>query len=201
MKKNTSGVAPLFRGGLDGAVLFARATLLDSRPETTELALRLYREVVRLVPEHVEARNNLGVLCHRLGRASEAMAAWRGALEVDPDHAESHNNMGHVLQLDGKLEAAAVHLLRAVKSDPEMEEARFNLALCLQALGRPKAALEQWRAYLRRWPRSEYAPRIEQHVELCLRALERVTPSGPSAEKPVKRQQKHMIGQNRVGCR
>ncbi len=170
MKNGSEKVTPLFRGGLDGALLFTRATLLDCQPETWELALRLYREVVRLVPEHVEARNNLGVLCHRLGLSSQALAAWRGVLEIDPKYAESLNNIGHVLQADGKLEAACVYLLRAVESDPEMEEARFNLALCLQGLGRPKAALKQWRAYLRRWPRSEYAPRVEQHVALCKQA-------------------------------
>ncbi len=163
-------VTPLFRGGASGAVLFARATLLDSHPETWSLAAALYREAARLVPSHVEARCNLGCMLYHLGRHDEALRVWQEALSIEPTHAESHNNIGHLLQQQGKLEAAAVHLLRAVESDPEMEEARFNLALCLQGLGRPKKALQHWRVYLKRWPRSEFAPRVRQHVELCRKA-------------------------------
>lgn len=163
-------VVKLFRGVEDGAALFMRASRLDSKPETWRLALALYREVVRLVPRHVEARNNLGCMLYQLGEYDEAMAAWRGALDIEPRHAEAQNNIGHVLQQKGELETASVYLLRAVESDPEMEEARFNLALCLQGLGRPKKALEHWRVYLKRWPRSEFAPRVRQHVELCQQA-------------------------------
>jgi len=168
--KTHEKVVHLHRGALDGAVLFARATLLDAHPETWELALRLYEETVRLVPLHIEARNNLGVMHHRLGRTETALRIWRQALDIEPSNAECHNNIGQVLSDQGKLEAASVYLLRAVESDPEMEEARFNLALCLQGLGRPKAALKQWRAYLKRWPRSEYAHRVRQHAALCRQA-------------------------------
>ena len=163
-------VSRLFRSALDAALLFTRASVLDARAEHWQLARNLYREAFRLVPTHVEARNNYGVLCHRLGDSDEALRAWQHALDIEPKNAECLNNMGHVLQERGKLEAASVYLLRAVESDPEMEEARFNLALCLQALGRPRAALKQWRAYLRRWPRSDYAPRVRQHVERCRQA-------------------------------
>lgn len=169
-KKAKVKVARLFQAPLDGAALFARATLLDGQPATMELARNLYRESMRLVPLHVEARNNYGVLCFQLGDKAEAMRAWREAIGIDSAHPEAHNNLGHALQQQGKLEAASVYLLRAVESDPEMEEARFNLALCLQALGRPRAALKHWRMYLRRWPTSEYSPRVRQHVEHCRRA-------------------------------
>lgn len=171
MKKEKTNVIPLFRGTLDGALLFSRASMLDEDPENWALARNLYLEASRLVPRHVESRNNYGVLCHRLGDTDEALRAWRKALDIDAKNAECLNNIGHVLQEQGNLEAASVYLLRAVESDPEMEEARFNLALCLQALGRPRAALKQWRAYLRRWPRSEYASRVRQHVARCRQAV------------------------------
>lgn len=193
MEKQFRAVTPLFRSVLDGARLFARASLLDGHPETWSLARELYREVVRLVPLHVEARNNLGVLYHRLGDTEAAVATWRGVLDIEPMHAESHNNLGYVLQEQGRLEAASVHLLRAVESDAEMEEARFNLALCLQALGRPRAALEQWRVYLRRWPNEEYAPRARRYARMCREAVTAAEvadalESGRQAEKSVKGQ-------------
>ena len=128
----------------------------------------MYREAVRLVPGHVDAWNNLGVICYRLGEKAAAMDAWGRALQLEPQKAETHNNIGQLLQVENKLEVASVYLLRAVKLDPDMGEARVNLALCLQGMGRRRAALRHWRAYLERYPRGPWVELAKKHEKLCV---------------------------------
>jgi Flp pilus assembly protein TadD len=163
----TAEVVPLFRESHDAARLFLRAYRLDGDEGTWEVARNLYREVVRLLPDHVDAWNNLGALEHRLGDKASALDAYGQALLLNPEKAETHNNIGMLLQDERKFEIASVYLLRAVKLDPEMGEARVNLALCLQGLGRRNAALKHWRAYLERYPKGVWAALAEKHVRLC----------------------------------
>lgn len=172
-KTRLAAVIPLFREPFDAARLFLRASQLDAKRETWPDAERLYREVVRISPKHVEAWNNLGVMAFHLNRFGEALDAWSKALQLDPDRAETHNNIGHLFQLEGKLQVACSYLERAVKHDPEMGEARVNLALALQGLGRTKTALRHWRAYLERWPEGESAEFARKHAALCLQVERR----------------------------
>lgn len=170
--KGASGadVLPLYRQPWEAGRLFIRASLLDGRKETWELSEKLYREVVRIAPGHVEAWNNLGVMAFKLGRSAGALEAWGQALLLDPGRAETHNNIGHLFQTEMKLELASVYLLRAVKADPDMEEARVNLALVLQGLGRFRVALRHWRQYLQRFPRGEFTSLARKHEGICAEA-------------------------------
>jgi tetratricopeptide (TPR) repeat protein len=160
-------VVQLFRAPFEAERLYRRAMALDERKDSWELAQKLYREVVRLAPRHIDAWNNLGVMCHRLKDLTGAMQAWAMALLIDDRKAETHNNIGQLLQCEKKFEVASVYLLRAVKLDPEMAEARVNLALCLQAMGRRRAALKHWRAYLEQSPSGVWAELAKKHVRLC----------------------------------
>lgn len=169
-KTRLAAVIPLFREPIDAARLFIRASRRDAKRETWPVAERLYREVVRLCPKHVEAWNNLGVMAFNQNRFGEALDAWSKVLQLDPDRAETHNNIGHLFQLEGKLEVACSYLQRAVKIDPEMGEARINLALALQGLGKTKTALRHWRAYLERWPQGDSASFARKHAALCVQA-------------------------------
>jgi len=162
-----AAVTELYRAVTHAEPLFRRAMSLDERKANWPLARNLYREVTRLAPKHIDAWNNLGVLCHRLGDSAEAMHAWAQALLIDDRKAETHNNIGQLLQCEGKLQVASVYLARAVRLDPEMGEARVNLALCLQAMGRRRAALRHWRQYLERFPRGVWVDLAHKHVGLC----------------------------------
>lgn len=161
----------LYQSRHDAPGLFVRASRLDAREETRPLAEALYREVVRLQPDHVEALNNLGVLLHRRREYEGAMHAYGQALLVDPARAETHNNVGCMLQESQKLEAAAVYLARAVRLDPAMVEARVNLALTLQGLGKFRSALRHWGECLRLSPEGDHAELAKRHAARCREAV------------------------------
>lgn len=170
----TADVIPLFGKQSPSskiAELFLRAARLDAHPETVELAENLYREVIRMMPDHVEALVNLGVLAHRRGAPAEALEAWAKVLLIDPRRAVAHNNIGQLLQSEEKYEVAAVYLARAVRYAPEMSEARVNFALVLQALGKFRTARKHWRQYLQREPRGEFSMMARKNIRLCSEAL------------------------------
>lgn len=169
-RKNPSAVVPLYRTVADGARLFARANAIDEAEP--ELGEALYREVVRLLPDHWQAWNNLGVVRFRRGDYAGARAAWHEALCVEPYRAEIHYNVGHGHRREGKLERAAACFARAVELDPEAGDAIVDWALCLQGLGRCRAALAAWRKYLAAYPRGEHAPLAQKHVGM-LESVER----------------------------
>lgn len=161
----------LFRRPEQAEMLFRRALALDTVEQHEALAERLYRETVRIEPEHWEAWNNLGRLAFRRGDPGQARAWWERALEVRPDAAETESNIGAMLQHEGKLEAAVTHLLRAVRLDPLLAEARFNLAHTLQQRGQYRAALRHWEIFLRRHYDSEDVEAARELETECWRRL------------------------------
>ena len=64
-----------------------------------EEAEKLYREILKTNPNHLDANNNLGVLLKDTGRLDEAEASYKKAIELKPDYAEAYNNLGITLQI------------------------------------------------------------------------------------------------------
>jgi Flp pilus assembly protein TadD len=79
-------------------------------------ALPALERAAQLLPNDVEAHNNLGTAWRRLGRLEDAMGSYRRALAIEPDIAEVHNNLGNALKDLGRLEDAVASYRRAAKS-------------------------------------------------------------------------------------
>src|SRR5690606_16540009 len=60
-----------------------------------------YREALRLRPNYVDPRVNLGINCQARGRDTEALAWYESALSLDPEAAEAHCNRGMLLLAQG----------------------------------------------------------------------------------------------------
>ena len=65
-----------------------------------------YREVIKFVPNFVEAHGNLGVVLKKLGKFEEAEASFRQVIELKPNSAEAYSNLGNTLSELGRLEEA-----------------------------------------------------------------------------------------------
>ena len=107
-----------------------------------EQAIGLYEEALKLQPESVPIRTDLGVALVRLGRYSEAIDNYEQALKRDPGNV--------VVRLDLTLAwykqenfAKAAELLEALRKDhPENRQTLYLLADCYLRLGREA---ELWR--------------------------------------------------------
>jgi glutathione synthase/RimK-type ligase-like ATP-grasp enzyme len=118
---------------------FARALLLDSRGRVAE-AEAAYLALLRDVPGHAGALNNLGALLNRTGRRSAARLCYAEAARLHPGEAAGHVNLAHLLHREGAVEEARLHYDAALGIDAELAEAHRGLANLLEDCGEAAAA-------------------------------------------------------------
>ena len=104
-----------------------------------EQAIPWYEEVVRLMPEDVQAITNLGISYYYVGSPERAVEQLERSLEIEPDHAQTLVSLGVVKafgleDLDGA-SAAWQRVLEVAPDGPEAEAAR-------EALSRLQASID-----------------------------------------------------------
>jgi tetratricopeptide (TPR) repeat protein len=92
-----------------------------------EEGVREVSEALRINPEFVDARNNLGIVLAKQGKIGEATAQFSQVIRVKPSNAEEHNNMGILLVNQGRLGEAIAQFSEAVRLQPDFAAARDNL--------------------------------------------------------------------------
>jgi predicted TPR repeat methyltransferase len=105
----------------------------------------VYREILRVHPEHAVALHFGGIAAHQLGRTPEGLEAMRRSLAIVPDSADWHNNVGIVLQESGDLDGAVEMYRRTIALDASHANAHSNLGVLLRATGRPAEAEASYR--------------------------------------------------------
>ena len=99
MKGAHEGIKPESRA----EELFYAANRLREEERFAE-AEQLYREAIAIVPDLLEALNNLGLVLRSQGRIREAIDCYTEALGIDPECAEAHFNRGLCRLLLGDFE-------------------------------------------------------------------------------------------------
>lgn len=111
-----------------------------------------YRAALRIKPDYVEARANLGSLLGDLpGRLPEAIAEYEAGLRITPDSAALHNNLGAALAaVPGRSLDAVAEYRAALRIDPNHAKAHINLGNLLAAMpGHEQEAITEYEAALR----------------------------------------------------
>lgn len=107
-----------------------------------------FREALRLRPNFLEARGNLGLALIRLGKPEEATAQLEQVLRVKPDDAAAHMGLGRALEKVNRVDEAIGQYRLAAQYDPRSIEARVNLGVLLQRNGRLDDAVAVYQAAL-----------------------------------------------------
>ncbi|MBE3097636.1 MAG: tetratricopeptide repeat protein [Planctomycetes bacterium] len=110
-----------------------------------------WREVLRLVPHHVEARVRLGDALVRQGRMTEAQDLWAEALCGRPECLQAINRMADALTAQGRLDEAAAWAERAIRLRPDAAQHRC-LGSLLARQGKADEAIRAYRRGLERHP-------------------------------------------------
>jgi tetratricopeptide (TPR) repeat protein len=84
-----------------------------------EAAVPLYRRVLELAPEDVDARNDLGLSLHYLGDSDQALQVLEVGAEAAPDFQRIRLTLGFVAAQAGELALARDALRMAHELDPE----------------------------------------------------------------------------------
>lgn len=108
-----------------------------------KMKLRKYREAIRslqtvteMVPEHIDAWNNLGVAYLLLEEYEEAELALRSGLEQDPENPQLIKNLIQaLLPQETKAAEGMSLLLKFLEIRPQDPDALYMLGRCLDIAG------------------------------------------------------------------
>jgi len=104
-------------------------------------ALFALQKAADLLPNDVDAHNNLGNALQDLGHFENAVISYRLALAIKPDFASAQYNLGISLRSLGRLDDALASYRRALEIRPKYAEAHNNLGKIFQDLGQLDNAL------------------------------------------------------------
>ena len=127
---------------------YRSANQLGNAGRTAEAAAE-YSEALRLWPDFIQARANLGLAYSEEGRTTEAIAELEGAVRAKPDYPEAQAYLGLALVRAGRPAEAVAHYEEALRRDPDSADIHYNLAVALRAAGRPAEAREHFEAAAR----------------------------------------------------
>ncbi len=99
-------------------------------------AIKLFRRVVSLAPDHANGWTNLGALLARDAQRAEAIHAFQQALAIDPDSFRALVSLGGLYASNGQLDDAATQFRQATILRP-------HDAPSVAALGQVHLALDQ----------------------------------------------------------
>jgi tetratricopeptide (TPR) repeat protein len=117
-------------------------------------AIGFYEDLIRKVPRHAVAHNNLGAALCKLGRFKEAEAYFVQAIKIESNFPDAHGNIGNSFLVKGQYAGAERFLRRAIKLNPRYVDARVNLGLTLAFLNRLREARPQFEKALKYQPRN-----------------------------------------------
>ncbi|MCH7685464.1 MAG: tetratricopeptide repeat protein [Planctomycetes bacterium] len=101
----------------------------------------IYRNILRIDPEHADSLHLLGVVAHQRGRHEIAVEYFHKAMALSGPAASALNNLGTFLRALGRVHDAVDAFRQAVSIAPAFAGAHFNLAMALEEIGESQQAM------------------------------------------------------------
>jgi len=120
--------------------LFKKATNKHKSGRFRE-AQSLYKKILKMQPQHIDANYMLGTLYAEQGDSNNALKYMNFAEELAPGSQYIKNNLGNVLRMRGDYEAAEKKYNEALTIQPDMIEALNNLAIVHRRLNQTSQAI------------------------------------------------------------
>ena len=108
----------------------------------------LYRQVLSVQPDNLDALNNLGIALGCQERMGEAAEVFRRVVALMPAHADSWNNLGITLAAAGRFAEAMEAYSRSLGLVPNQPEAYNNIGNAYKELGQIEEAEAAYRRAL-----------------------------------------------------
>ena len=105
-----------------------------------EEAQKLYKEVLKINPNHSNALNNLGIISYNLGDNRKAVNYYEKAITSDQNNSNAYNNLGVVFKILGEEHKAKDCYERAIKINPNYADAYNNLGIIFYSSGNNQKA-------------------------------------------------------------
>jgi tetratricopeptide (TPR) repeat protein len=105
-------------------------------------ATRKLDEALRLYPDYLEARCNLGVQYIRVGRPDEALEQFEKAIAIGPPSAMVYGNVAYIHLTAGRMAEAEEAARRAIALDSKLPQPHYLLGCVLAKSNRDSEAIE-----------------------------------------------------------
>ena len=106
-----------------------------------QVAENLYKEVLKINPNHFESIFLLGTLSITIKNFDRAIQLLNQAILIQPNHAQSHSNLGVVFRELGEVQKAMSCYEKAINIQPNYADAHNNLGVVFNKLGEDQKAI------------------------------------------------------------
>ncbi len=127
-------------------------------------AERIYRQVLKLQPEHVDALNSLAMIEFQALRYDSAITLLQRVLAADSNNAGYSMNIGAVYGAAGRMAEAKACYMRAIALAPTYADPYYNLGDLLLRERNPDAAIAVFDACMKARGRDYHALAYKAHA-------------------------------------
>ena len=113
----------------------------NHKKNNLENAENLYKEVLKMNPNHFESILHLGTLLGQTNKPDLAKSFFQKAIQINPNDIKIHNNLGMIFQKLGEHQAAINSFEKAISINPNYIQAHFNLGNLHRQLGNHQIAI------------------------------------------------------------
>ena len=109
-----------------------------------KIAENLYKEILKINPNHFGSIFYLGTLLVQTQRFELAKSLLYKATQINPNYAAAHNNLGATLKELGEYQNAINCCQKAIKINPNYTDAHYNLGNVFKQLNEPQKAINYY---------------------------------------------------------
>ena len=113
----------------------------NQKKNNFQVAENLYKEVLKINPNHFGSIFLLGTLSIKIKNFDRAIQLLNQAILIQPNHAQSHNNLGVVFGELGEVKKAISCYQKAISIQPDYADAHYNLGNVLDKLNKHQEAI------------------------------------------------------------
>ena len=97
-------------------------------------AKKIYLQILKINPNHVNAHNNLGAAYKQLGEIQKAKSCFEKVIQLNPNDVDGHNNLGLLLFELKEIQKAKSFFEKTIQLNPNYVEAHNNLGTIFKEL-------------------------------------------------------------------
>ena len=120
--------------------IFAQAAK-DYKKNNFKSAEKLYKEILKINPNHFDSIVLLGTLLAQSGKLEKAKQFFQKAIKINPNSSNVNYNLGLAFKELGEYKKAVSHYEKAIKIKPEYFIAHNNLGIIFYKLGEFQKAI------------------------------------------------------------
>ena len=111
------------------------------RPTNLKQAIDLYKQVLKLDPNHTDTYYNLAGIRFAQNRYDLAVKNYKQVIKLAPEDGHSYNNLGTIYERQGKAKLARRLYQRAIQTDSSVAMGYYNLARLYSQEGKTEKAM------------------------------------------------------------